>query len=151
MIRTGTTRFWDMYWHPEATGAGGRATPACGRRSAAPLFDLAGDTEEAQATALAQTSSALAELGPARIDPALAPHSIYTVSEELAALDRRDSRPSAALPIQIHLSETEPEVERLRRRATALRPAAYLDRLGLLGRAHRARPRRLARPRASSS
>ena len=40
MIRTGTVRFWDMYWHAEADGAGGRGRRASGRRSAAPLIDV---------------------------------------------------------------------------------------------------------------
>ncbi len=71
----------------------------------------------------------LAELGPA-VSPALAPHSIYTVSEEslrwIAALGAERE-----LPIQIHLSETEREVEDCLA-AHGLRPAAYLDSLGML-------------------
>ena len=31
MIRTGTTCFWDMYWHAERDGARGRGRRACGR------------------------------------------------------------------------------------------------------------------------
>ena len=127
MTRTGTTRFWDMYWHPEATA---RAVVDAGLRATigAPLFDADGDSEGMRETAL-RSLERLGELGPA-VEPALAPHSIYTVSEgslrwiaELSA-ERR-------LPVQIHLSETRQEVEDCL--AThGLRPAAYLDRLGLL-------------------
>jgi 5-methylthioadenosine/S-adenosylhomocysteine deaminase len=127
MIRTGTTRFWDMYWHPEATA---RAVADAGIRATvgAPLFDADGDAEGMRETAL-RSLDRLADGGPA-VAPALAPHSIYTVSEdslrwiaELGA-ERR-------LPIQIHLAETEQEVGDCIA-AHGLRPAAYLDSLGML-------------------
>jgi 5-methylthioadenosine/S-adenosylhomocysteine deaminase len=127
MTRTGTTRFWDMYWRPEATA---RAVADAGIRATigAPLFDADGNAGGMRETAL-RSLERLAELGPA-VEPALAPHSIYTVSEaslgwiaELGA-ERR-------VPIQIHLSETEQEVEDCVA-AHGLRPAAYLDRLGML-------------------
>ena len=128
MTRTGTTRFWDMYWHPEATA---RAVADAGMRATigAPLFDRDGDAAGMRERALASLDH-LAGLGPA-IAPALAPHSIYTVSEaslrwiaELSA--------ERELPIQIHLSETEQEVADCAA-AHGLRPAAYLDSLGMLG------------------
>lgn len=128
MIRGGTTRFWDMYWHPEATA---RAVADAGIAATigAPLFDHDGDAEGMRETAL-RSLDRLAELGPA-VKPALAPHSIYTVSEgslrwiaELAA--------EREVPVHIHLAETEREVEDCVA-AHGERPAAYLDRLGLLG------------------
>ena len=127
MIRTGTTRFWDMYWHPEATA---RAVTDSGLNATvgAPLFDHDGDAGGMRERALASLDH-LAGLGPA-IAPALAPHSIYTVSEaslrwiaELGA-ERR-------LPIQIHLAETEREASDCVA-AHGLRPAAYLDSVGIL-------------------
>ena len=128
MTRNGVAGFWDMYWHPEATA---RAVEDSGMRATigGPLFDAEGGTEEMKATARASLDE-LAETGP-RIGAALAPHAIYTVSEgllrwsaELAA-ERR-------VAIHIHLSETEDEVsECLEQRG--VRPAHYLDRLGLLG------------------
>ncbi|HEV7616347.1 MAG TPA: amidohydrolase [Solirubrobacterales bacterium] len=128
MIRSGTGRFWDMYWHPEASA---RAVADAGLRATigTPLFDHDGDAVGMRARAL-RSLELLAELGPS-VAPALAPHSIYTVSEEslrwIAELgaERR-------LPIQIHLSETEREVEDCVA-AHGLRPAAYLDSLGMLG------------------
>ena len=127
MIRGGTTRLWDMYWHPEATA---RAVADAGITAAigAPLFDHDGNAEGMRETAL-RSLERLGELGPA-VTPALAPHSIYTVSEaslrwiaELSA--------EREVPVQIHLSETEKEVEDCVV-AHGVRPAAYLDRLGLL-------------------
>ena len=124
MARSGTTRFWDMYWHPEATA---RAVADAGIEATigAPLFDHDGNAEGMRETAL-RTLDHLAELG-AAVSPALAPHSIYTVSEgslrwiaELGA--------EREVPIQIHLAETEKEVEDCLA-AHGARPAAYLDRL----------------------
>jgi 5-methylthioadenosine/S-adenosylhomocysteine deaminase len=127
MIRTGTTRFWDMYWHPEAT-ARAVADAGIGATIGAPLFDRDGDGDGMRAAAL-RSLEQLSRLGPA-VTPALAPHSIYTVSEgslrwiaELGA--ERD------VPIHIHLSETEREVADCVA-AHGLRPAAYLDSLGML-------------------
>jgi 5-methylthioadenosine/S-adenosylhomocysteine deaminase len=128
MIRTGTTRFWDMYWFPEEVA---RAVEDSGLRATvgAPLFDRGSIPERLKQTALASLDR-LAECGPA-IRPSLTPHAIYTVSEEslrwvaeLAA--------ERGVAVHIHLSETEPEVTDCRREH-GLRPAFYLDRLGLLG------------------
>jgi 5-methylthioadenosine/S-adenosylhomocysteine deaminase len=127
MIRSGTTRFWDMYWQPEATA---RAVEASGIRAAigAPLFDAAGSFEELQDSAH-RSLETLSQFGPL-VTPALAPHAIYTVSErslrwigELSA--------ERNLPVQIHLSETEKEVQDCLAEHGE-RPAHYLDRLGLL-------------------
>lgn len=130
MIRTGTVRFWDMYWHPGATAhavedAGLRATIG------APLIDQGrgSSVEQLRAEAIASLEE-LAGFGP-RISAALAPHAIYTVSEaslrwvsELAA--------ERQLPLHIHLSETREEVERCVAEH-GLRPARFLDRVGALG------------------
>jgi 5-methylthioadenosine/S-adenosylhomocysteine deaminase len=127
MIRTGTVRFWDMYWHPAAAA---RAVNDAGMRAAvaAPLIDVDGRTDAMREAAIESLDS-LAGAGE-RIDAGLAPHAIYTVSEdslrwiaELAA-DR-------GIPVQIHLSETEPEVIDCLA-AHGERPARYLDRVGLL-------------------
>jgi len=128
MIRSGTTRFWDMYWRPEATA---RAVDDAGLSAAigAPLFDHDGDAAGMRERAL-RSLDHLAGLGPA-ITPALAPHSIYTVSERSLRwiAELADER---GLPLQIHLAETEHEVAECLA-DHGLRPAAYLDSLGVLG------------------
>ncbi|HET7054382.1 MAG TPA: amidohydrolase [Solirubrobacterales bacterium] len=128
MIRTGTACFWDMYWQPEATA---RAVEDAGLRATigGPLFDADGRTEETQARVLAEIE-ALAGRAPA-IDAALAPHSIYTAGEELLRW-AGETAAERGLAIQIHLSETAKEVEDCLSEHGE-RPAAYLDRLGLLG------------------
>lgn len=128
MIRTGTTRFWDMYWHPAATA---RAVEDAGLQATigGPLLDLGRDPAATRATALGELDE-LAERG-AGIESALAPHAIYTAGEELLRWTA-ELAAERVLPIHIHLSETEQEVADCVERH-GLRPAAYLDRLGLLG------------------
>ncbi|HEV2857764.1 MAG TPA: amidohydrolase [Solirubrobacterales bacterium] len=127
MIRSGTTRFWDMYWQPEATA---RAVEESGIRATigAPLFDATSSFEELRDSAL-RSLEALSGFGPL-VTPALAPHAIYTVSEKslrwIAELSAE-----RGLPVQIHLSETEREVQDCLAEHRE-RPAHYLDRLGLL-------------------
>jgi 5-methylthioadenosine/S-adenosylhomocysteine deaminase len=127
MIRTGTARFWDMYWHPAATA---RAVTDSGLRATigGPLFDADGRTEAMKETAL----GGLEELGGFEppIGSALAPHSIYTVSEGLLRWTAEVAT-EHGVPVQIHLSETEQEVEDCIA-AHGERPAHYLDRVGLL-------------------
>jgi len=129
MIRTGTVRFWDMYWQPGATA---RAVADAGLRATigAPLID-GGD---ASGTAELQRAAAagLDELAdaPATVTQALAPHAIYTVSPEslewiASESERRD------LTVQIHISETESEVEGCLSEH-GIRPVELLERVGLL-------------------
>jgi 5-methylthioadenosine/S-adenosylhomocysteine deaminase len=128
MIRTGTVRFWDMYWHPAETA---RAVEDAGLRATigAPLIDQGSSPAHLREAAL----GSLEELESAGelVRPALAPHAIYTVSEGslswIAALAAERE-----LPVHIHLSETEAEVRQCLG-AHGERPAGYLERLGLLG------------------
>ena len=130
MIRTGTVGFWDMYWQPGATA---RAVDDAGLRVTIgpPLID-GGDP--AGLPALRETAAAgLAEIEghSDRIAPSLAPHAIYTVSpESLRWIGEESER--LGIPIQIHLSETEHEVDECLRQH-GVRPAVHLDRLGMLG------------------
>jgi 5-methylthioadenosine/S-adenosylhomocysteine deaminase len=128
MVRTGTARFWDMYWHPGATA---RAVSDAGLRATigGPLFDADGKTEAMKAKALGYLDE-LEGFGEGEIDAAFAPHSIYTVSEDLLrwAAEQAAER---ELPVHIHLSETEQEVVDCVAEH-GVRPAAYLDRLGVL-------------------
>lgn len=129
MIRSGTVRFWDMYWQPEAVA---RAVQDSGIRAAValPLVDgLDPDKSDALRADAERSLDALADAGP-RLATTLGPHAIYTVSEKslhwIAELSsERD------VPVQIHLSETEGEVQDCVA-AHGVRPATYLDRIGLL-------------------
>lgn len=127
MVRNGTSSFWDMYWQPGATA---RAAEDAGMRATigGPLFDAEGDTEGMRAAGLGYLDE-LAETGPL-IESALAPHAIYTVSEGLLRWTA-ELAAERSIPVHIHLSETEREVDECLERH-GLRPARYLDRLGLL-------------------
>src|SRR3954451_18411542 len=107
MIRSGTTRLWDMYWHPQATA---RAVEDAGVRATigAPLFDANGSFKQLRDSAN-RSLEALSDFGPL-VTPALAPHAIYTVSEDSLRWIGELSA-ERHLPVQIHLSETEQEVQ----------------------------------------
>jgi 5-methylthioadenosine/S-adenosylhomocysteine deaminase len=127
MIRTGTSHFWDMYWHPQAAA---RAAADARLRAtvAAPLIDVDGNARAMRDVALRSLDELAGIGGDVRFG--LAPHAIYTVTEDslrwIAGLAEE-----RALPVQIHLSETEQEVTDCLA-AHGVRPAEYLDRVGLL-------------------
>jgi 5-methylthioadenosine/S-adenosylhomocysteine deaminase len=130
MIRSGTSRFVDMYWHgPEVARA---AQDAGIRVVVCPALVDGLDpkrADELRTTAL-EALDELAGFGPL-VTPGLGPHGIYTVSREslewLAGVARERE-----LPVSIHLSETEGEVNDCVA-SHDMRPAPYLDKLGLLG------------------
>lgn len=131
MIRTGTTSFWDMYWHAHAAA---RAVEDAGLRAvtAAPLIDDADPEKSERACADAERSlEQIAEIGGELSRPGFAPHAIYSLSERsLRWVAERSAE--LGVPVQIHLSETEDEVSNCVAQHSE-RPAAYLDRVGLLG------------------
>jgi 5-methylthioadenosine/S-adenosylhomocysteine deaminase len=130
MIRCGTTRFFDMYWHGVEAA---RAVVDAGLRASVSsvLIDgLDAAKGESMRGEVLDSLDRLAETHH-RISPSLGPHAIYTVSaESLAWLAEVGAERGIAL--QIHLSETEQEVNDCVD-AHGRRPAAYLDELGFLG------------------
>ena len=131
MIRTGTTAFWDMYWHAHAVA---RAVEDAGLRAvaAAPLIDDADPDKSVRACTDADRSLArIAEAGGELARPGFAPHAVYSVSERsLRWVAERAAE--LGIPVQIHLSETADEVERCVAEH-GMRPAPWLDHCGLLG------------------
>jgi 5-methylthioadenosine/S-adenosylhomocysteine deaminase len=127
MVRSGTTRFWDMYWHPEAAA---RAVRDAGLRAtvAAPLIDADGRAQDMRESALRSLDEVTGT--DERVDAGLAPHAIYTVTEPSLRWIAEVSS-ERGIPVQIHLSETEQEVADCLA-AQGQRPAHYLDRVGLL-------------------
>jgi 5-methylthioadenosine/S-adenosylhomocysteine deaminase len=131
MIRTGTTGFWDMYWHAHAAA---RAVEDAGIRAvtAAPLIDDGDPAKSERACSDADRSlEQIAAAGGSLARPGFAPHAIYTVSERsLRWVGERAKE--LGIPVQIHLSETAQEVEQCVAER-GVRPAEWLDRCGLLG------------------
>jgi 5-methylthioadenosine/S-adenosylhomocysteine deaminase len=131
MIRTGTVRFWDMYWQP---GAVARAVADAGLRATVgpPLIDggdPAGsdDLRRAAGSGLAE----IEEVGNDLVSASLAPHAIYTVSAASLVWSGGEAE-RLGIPVQFHISETEGEVDRCID-AHGVRPVELLDRVGLLG------------------
>ena len=131
MIRTGTVRFWDMYWRP---GAVARAVTDAGVRATIgpPLID-GGDAARLDEVkrAAADGLEAIAAADGSLAAPSLAPHAIYTVSPESLGWIAEESG-QLGIPVQIHVSETKQEVDGCLA-AHGIRPIELLDRVGLLG------------------
>lgn len=130
MLRSGTTRFYDVYWHSDQVA---RAAVDTGMRVAAGQAVI-DQMDPAKALGLVAESAEfldrLGEMGPL-VTPCIAPHAIYTVSgESLKGLAELMHERDAIF--NIHLSETEHEVQQCMER-TGMRPAEYLDSLGALG------------------
>ncbi len=130
MIRSGTVRFWDMYWQ---TGAVARAVDDAGLRASVglPLVDGMDPTRAKEARA--EDTAVLDELidvGP-RIEATITPHGIYTVSADTLAWAAAEAD-ARGLALQIHFLEIEDEVTACLERYGE-RPGPLLDRLGVLG------------------
>jgi 5-methylthioadenosine/S-adenosylhomocysteine deaminase len=131
MIRTGTTSFWDMYWHAHAAA---RAVEDAGVRAvtAAPLIDDGDVAKSERACADAERSiGEIDEAGASLARPGFAPHAIYTLSERSLRWVA-ETAAERGIPVQIHLSETNEEVEGCLA-AHGMRPAFWLDECGVLG------------------
>ncbi|MBF0399924.1 MAG: amidohydrolase [Magnetococcales bacterium] len=129
MIRSGTLYFEDMYWHFHGMA---RAVEASGIRAGlgAVLIDVAGEEQARQCQYQAEKLCEEAKGYSDRVRFTLTPHAIYTVSgSSLRWVGDFAARHD--LVVHIHLSETLHEVEQCVQ-AHGLRPAFYLDRLGLL-------------------
>ena len=131
MIKTGTTTFNDQYWYiPEAR----RAAVEMG---VMPVFSYVildngdkakAEAQKAECTALYEESRDWGETS--RF--AIAPHAIYSVSEEMLLWGTAFAR-DHGLKIHIHLSETLGEVEECKAKHGGMTPVEYLDSLGVLG------------------
>jgi 5-methylthioadenosine/S-adenosylhomocysteine deaminase len=130
MIRSGTTRFVDMYWHDDQVEAAVRDAGLRAVISSVLIDQLDPAKGEGMRAKALESLDRLADAGPL-VAPALGPHAIYTVSpDSLRWLAEVAAEREIAL--NIHLSETEAEVRDCID-AHGLRPAQYLDGLGFLG------------------
>jgi 5-methylthioadenosine/S-adenosylhomocysteine deaminase len=131
MIRSGTTRFFDMYWHGAQAA---RAVVDSGLRAAIStvmIDQLDPAKGESMRAEVLESLDRIAESGP-RVSPSLGPHAIYTVSSQSLAW-LAEIAAEREISLQIHVSETEEEVTDCLE-AHGRRPAAHLDELGFLGR-----------------
>ncbi len=131
MVANGTTCFWDMYWHAHATA---RAVEDAGIRAvtAAPLIDDDDVSKSERACRDAERSLERIDAAGGRLArPGFAPHAIYSVSATSLRWVAARSQ-ELGMPVQIHLSETEAEVDQCLAKH-GVRPAFHLDAVGLLG------------------
>ncbi len=131
MIRSGTTAFNDMYFFMEDAA---RAVDEMGIRATLSygFIDLFNDEKrEHEIKATENMVKTIRAMKNSRIQPALGPHAIYTVSPEglkwIAGYSSEEE-----LPIHVHLSETEKEVNDAVSQRNK-RPAEILDECGILG------------------
>ncbi len=131
MIRSGTTLFNDMYFMESdcatiVDGMGIRAVLGEG------FINASGEhlTNEKKTEAV-KAINACNSCRSGRVRPAVAPHSVYTVSEE-GLRWCRETADRYGCPIHIHISETEKEVNDCMREHGST-PVRYLERTGLLG------------------
>lgn len=130
MIKTGTTFFVDMYWHPRATV---RAAVEMGLRAGVcgAFFDF-GDPARAEAMRRQVTDLYTQSLeDPDSVFFVVGAHAIYSVSAP-SLVWLSDFARERGLILHLHLSETRKEVEDCVREH-GVRPVVYLDRLGVLG------------------
>lgn len=130
MLRTGTVRFWDMYWHGDAVA---RAVRDAGIRATVSSVVIdGGDPRRGRALRprVLEQLDAAAEVGP-RVTPCLGPHAIYTVAPETLTWIGEVAR-DRDIPVQIHLAETEQEVLDCHE-LHGVGTVELLDRCGLLG------------------
>ncbi|MBF0614694.1 MAG: amidohydrolase [Magnetococcales bacterium] len=129
MIRSGTVRFEDMYWHFHGMA---QAVEDSGLRAGvgAVMIDVAGGEQAASCRRLAEQTFEESQRYSERVRFTLTPHAIYTVSPESLRWTA-DFSARHDLPVHIHLSETRHEVEQCLQHH-GVRPAVHLDRQGLL-------------------
>ena len=126
MIKTGTTCFNDMYWHPEAAV---QAIEETGIRAVVGLTLLdslpMGKKENAE-----KYWRKFKKRKFETITFSIAPHSIYTVSKENLIWAKNFAKRNNLI-LHIHLSETEKEVQDCLKKHK-MRPVEFLDKIGFL-------------------
>ncbi|MGA9634934.1 MAG: amidohydrolase family protein, partial [Solirubrobacterales bacterium] len=130
MIRSGTTKFVDMYWHGTEVAAAVRDAGVRAVVSSVIIDQFDPAKGEALRPEVLEVLDRLSEAGPL-VEPGLGPHAIYTVSPETMRWIA-ELAGEREIPLHIHLSETEREVEDCLE-AHGKRPAVHLDDLGALG------------------
>ncbi len=128
MLRAGTTSFHDMfYWEDEVA----RAVRESGLRGFLSWVVLDADKTTQRGDPVKNAEAFVRKhRGDPLIAPSVAPHGVYTCSEETYRR-AKDLAESERVRLHTHVSETRGEVYR-HLNATGMRPVEWLDRIGLL-------------------
>lgn len=131
MIKTGTTTFNDHYWFPLV---GHRAAVEMGLRPVSSyvvinkMTDEENEIEKIRCWKMYEASKRWDR----NLRFSMAFHAPYSVSEPMMIWAAEFAR-AHSLPLHIHLSETQKEVEDCKAQHGGLTPVEYLDRIGVLG------------------
>ncbi len=131
MLRGGVTTYADMYYFEDVVA---RVTKEAGMRGVLgeTILDFPAPDHKTPAAALAYTQKYIERWkGDPLITPAVAPHSIYTLSTDTLKKAAELARANG-VPILMHIAEAPFESERSRAQHGGS-PVNYLDRIGLLG------------------
>lgn len=130
MIKSGTTSFNDMYWYYHGTA---RAVENMGLRAqlSSVFIDFNDEDKAAEQRDLTEKLFLETKQYSDRIEFALGPHAIYTVSEESLQWSKQFADKND-LQIHIHISETEKEVQDCVAQH-GMRPVQWLEKIGFLG------------------
>jgi len=131
MLRGGVTTYADMYYFEDVVA---RVTKEAGMRGVLgqTILDFPAPDHKTPAAALAYTQQFIERWkGDPLITPAVAPHSIYTLSTETLKKAAELARANG-VPILMHIAEAPFESERSRAKHGGS-PVNYLERIGLLG------------------
>jgi len=131
MIKTGTICFNDMYWHMMSVASAVEDAGIRGVISGVFFDNLNPETGINGLKKNLNEVQKLKENTGSLITPALGPHAVYTVSDELLQKIAEHARDKKLL-IHIHLAETEKENLDYKER-TGKRPVEALAELGFLG------------------
>jgi Cytosine deaminase and related metal-dependent hydrolases len=132
MIRSGTTTFADMYYFEADIAREARNAGLRGVLGETFIDFPAPDNKTWDEMVSYMRSYARQFKNDPLITPALAPHAPYTVSADHLKQVRALAT-ELGLPILIHVSETQDELEQIAERSGGMRPVQYLDSLGFLG------------------
>src|ERR1700723_4291451 len=131
MLRGGVTTYAALYYFEDVVA---RVTKEAGMRGVLgeTILDFAAPDHKTPAAALAYTQKYIERWqGDPLITPAVAPHSIYTLSTETLKSTAALARATGA-PILMHIAEAPFESEQSRAKHGGS-PVEYLERIGLLG------------------
>src|SRR5271155_1234793 len=131
MLRGGITTYADMYYFEDVVA---RVTKEAGMRGVLgeTILDFPAPDHKTPAAALAYTQKYIDRWkGDPLITPAIAPHSIYTLSTDTLKKAAELARANG-VPILMHIAEAPFESERSRAQHGGS-PVHYLERIGLLG------------------
>ena len=130
MLRGGTTTFVDMYYFDDTIA---EEAERCGMRAIVgeTLIDFPAPDNKTWEEAIDYTRAFVERWrGHPRITPAVAPHSLYTVSTE-HWIEAVELAQELDVPLLTHLAEGQAEIDRVVE-ATGMTSVAYLEHLGLL-------------------